>query len=511
MSELLYSPSPWQARYHRLTVDEALGGGAAGPGKSMCLLMNPINKVRIEEARIRKDPRSVVQEESSELFQMILKNPLRRGQSIGWSLHMRRTFKQLDQTLVRAHRIFPQIDSGVKWHADDYTFVFSSGYRYQFGHCQHTTDWQNYQSNEYDELLFDELCQFEEEQYENIGWRLRSSDPILMRMCYVRSMSNPVLVRDKGENYTVANPMWVRDRFVQEYPAGGVVMRQRFVHASGIVDYKTRIYFPARLYDNPNPDFIHQYERTLLTLRPHLRRALVEADWFVVFGAFFSEEWDPAMNVCRPFKIPGDWRQVRGMDWGFKTNGAIYWGAIDHDDTLWIHKEYWFKGKDSTQVAEDVREIEKELGLWNVHKNCSKITGPADTQLWEQRGERGKSKAEEMSAVGVNWTKADKKSRVRNAERVAKRLADHDGGTRTPGMVVFQTCKMLIRTIPAMQAELGNPSEPAKGGDDHGYDAISYLVAYCSRPGVGRCADDDEDDFADETVEETDRGEHGYG
>lgn len=508
---LLYKPSPWQKKFHNLTVDEALGAGSVGPGKSMCLLMNPINKVRIEEARIRRDPRSVVQDESSELFQLILKHPIKRGMSMGWALHLRRTFKMLDQTLVRAHRIFRAIDPDVKYDSESHTFIFGCGYRIQFGHCQHSEDWQNYMSNEYDEEDFDELVQFEEEQYEQIGSRLRSSDPIFMRMCYRRAMSNPVLTRSKGDNYTVTNPMWVRDRFVEQAPAGGVIMRKRIVHGDGTVDWKTRIYLPARLTDNPNKDFVFQYERTLLDMKPHLRKALMDGDWYVNAGAFFADAWEPAMHVCRPFRIPGDWRQVRGMDWGFKTNGAIYWGALDHDGTLWLHKEYWFKGKNATKVAEDIREIEKGLELWDVHKNRSKITGPADTQLWEERGESGKSKAEEMSAKGVFWTKADKKSRVRNAERVEERLNDHGGGTTTPGLVVFQTCKMLIRTIPAIQAEVGNPSEPAKGGDDHGYDATSYLVAYCSRPGVGRCADDDDDsEYADE-AESTDRGEHGYG
>lgn len=511
-AELLYRPSEWQARYHSLTVDEALGAGAVGPGKSMCLLMDPINRVRIEEARILGDPRSVVQDESNELFQLILKHPLRRGQSTGWNLHLRRTFRMLDKTLANAHRIFPQIDGGVKWHADSYTFVFSSGYRYQFGHCQHSEDWQNYQSNEYDEICFDELVQFEEEQYEQIGSRLRSSDPIFMRMLYIRSMSNPVLTRTKGDNYTVTNPMWVRDRFVELDPMGGVIRRKRIVHSNGQVDWKTRIYLPARLADNPNKDFVFQYERTLLDMKAHLRKAMMDGDWYVNAGAFFADDWDPALHVCRPFRIPGDWRQVRSMDWGFKTNGAVYWGALDHDGTLWIHKEMWFKGKDATQVAEDIREIENGLELWDNHKNRSKITGPADTQLWEERGERGKSKAEEMAAVGVTWTKADKKSRVRNAERYSERLKDHGGGTTTPGMVVFQTCKMLIRTIPAIQAEPGNPSEPAKGGDDHGYDSSTYMVAYVSRPGVGRCADDeDEADGDDDAVESADRGEHGYG
>ncbi len=38
----LYTPSPWSARFHQTTANEVLGGGSAGPGKSLSLLWDPI-------------------------------------------------------------------------------------------------------------------------------------------------------------------------------------------------------------------------------------------------------------------------------------------------------------------------------------------------------------------------------------------------------------------------------------------------------------------------------------
>ena len=88
------------------------------------------------------------------------------------------------------------------------------------------------------------------------------------------------------------------------------------------------------------------------------------------------------------------------------------------------------------------------MGWSNGRK--SKLTGPADTQLWEQRGDTGKTKAQAMADKGVYWTKADKRSRLRNAELLTARLKDHDGGTTTPGIVFFDTCQEITKLIPAI-------------------------------------------------------------
>ena len=40
--------SPWGNEFHSLAVDEALGGGSAGPGKSLALLMDPSPQMVVE-------------------------------------------------------------------------------------------------------------------------------------------------------------------------------------------------------------------------------------------------------------------------------------------------------------------------------------------------------------------------------------------------------------------------------------------------------------------------------
>ncbi len=51
MSGVAYKASPWQERFHSLKVDEALGGGSAGGGKSLCLLADPLQQIIVQHKR----------------------------------------------------------------------------------------------------------------------------------------------------------------------------------------------------------------------------------------------------------------------------------------------------------------------------------------------------------------------------------------------------------------------------------------------------------------------------
>lgn len=504
MSAPVYIPSKWQEEFHRLPHHEALGAGSAGPGKTETLLHDADGQIVTEHRRWLEA------RERGEHYQ-----------STGWALHLRRTMPMLRQTIVRSRRVFPLIDENVKWVAQEYTWEFTSGYRYQFGHCNDLDDWDQYMSAEYTWIGFDELTQFTEEQYDQIITRLRSTDPELSKMLRVRSMSNPVMRRAQNENFNVLDPYWVRRRFVEPHPDGRKTLKRKLVRQDGRVEWRTYIYLPAKLHDNPNKAFVEQYELSLLNSPPHIRRALLDGDWFLTEGSYFGAVWNKQMHVCQPFKIPAEWSVFRSMDWGFKSHGCVHWWAYDGDGTWYVFRELTFQEKTADQVADAIREIEGPLGLWNGDweqgRGKSKITGPADTQLWEKRGDKGLSKAEEFQRKGVMWTRADKNSknsgRQRNAERVSKMLGAHENGTRTPELVFFSTCGNIIRTLPGIQTDPNNPEEPLKGGEDHWYDSIAYGAAHASRGGsfVGPPRSDDDDDDEKEEVSAQQRGRYGYG
>lgn len=507
--ESIYTPSPWGAEYHSLPHKYALGAGSAGPGKTTVLIMEPLAQILSEHDRCyRRNDHEY---------------PLKWGDSTGWALHLRRSLAHLSQTILRAKRIFPAIDPGVHWSEQDKTFTFSSGYRMQYGHCHEADSWQQYYSNEYSIICWDELTQFLEEQWDQVNTRLRSSDPALMAMLKVRAMSNPIVGRPANDHFTITDPNWVRKLFVDPAPEGRKTITKRLMRANGEEFLEHRIYLPATLFDNPDKAYVEQYEAHLLGMKHHIRRALLYGDWYFTAGSFF-EEWDQDLHIVKPFKIPAHWPVFRSMDWGYKSPGVVHWWTMDDEDNIICIFEYTFQGQTDEVFSKNLKEIETRLGFWKGKRSL--LTGPADYQIYEQRGESAKSKAAVMADNGIYWVPADKKSKKHNCELFTKRLADHHGGTQSPGIVFFEHCAQAIKTIPTIQTANSGPDKgevPQDGGPDHWLDSVLFACAYASHGRVGLPIrklvvdkderpnrwDDDDEDTEDSIANE--RGRDGYG
>lgn len=499
MSESLYTPSPWQQKFHSLTTHEALGAGAAGPGKTICLRFEPLAQIVTEHQRCA-DPKH--------------KYPLQWGQSIGWALFLRRTLKQLEQTINESHREFPQIDPGVTWDASRTTWTFSSGYTYQFGHCKETHSWADYIGQAYTIILYDELNMFEEEQYNQINSRLRTTDPVLAKMLKIRAMSNPTMRREAGDSFTSKDPGWVKRYFVDPCPEGNKILTYNIRMLNGEIRKRTRIYLPARLSDNPDKAFVSQYEESLQANKPHIRQALLYGNWDAVVGAYWGEDWRPEIHTCEPFEIPFEWPMFRSMDWGFKRPGCIHWWALDEEDNLYCVRELYFQLKTDQEMARAIRAVEEDMELWKNGR--SSIIGPADNQLWESRGETGLSKAQVMARMGVPWVRASKGpgSRAHNAERLLARIQAHEMSAKHPGLKVFRTCRQLIRTLPIIQTDPTNAEQPMDGGEDHAVDSAMYAAAYAShgRRGIARRRREKEAwELEQDMAASVNRGRDGYG
>lgn len=479
-----YDPSPWGREFHALDVDEALGGGSAGPGKSLALLMDPIEQVVIEHERCKA-------------------GEIPWGQSRGWAMHMRREMPRLEQTIHRSKMLFQQVDPGAKYQDTNHKWTFSSGFQYQFGHLKDRDSFLNYRSSEFTHLGIDEIGEIEHKDiYDELVLRVRTTDPVLSRMRKVRVTSNPC-----------AN--WVRDYFVDPAPQGRVRLRRKIRLGDGSTEYRSRLFLPARLSDNPDPEFRRQYETNLRDKPPHIRAALLDGDWYVVAGAFFADIWDPALVVVKKFPVPSGWFRFRSGDWGYKQACVILWWAVTPDGELVCYRERTFNGPkarnshDAWEVAQAIKDIELAAGEWNRVRDRSRLSGPMDTQLWEERGHRGPTMADDMARVGVYWQKATK-GRRQAAQQIVKRLKMRGYNDR-PGLMFFDECHRCISTVPALATDEADPEVPRKGGPDHWYDAISYA---CAANPLASGRDDhaafDEDDDEPEAASAS-RGKYGYG
>lgn len=178
---------------------------------------------------------------------------------------LRRTFSQLskaDGLLLRAQEWLTGKAQGVETMGGTPTkWIFPSGARLEFGHCQREQDRYDYQSAAYQFIGFDELTQFTERIYLYLMSRLRRMEgaPVPLR---VRSASNPGGI---GHD-------WVKARFIE-------------------ADDDKRVFLPSRLQDNPHLDRV-EYESALNELHPYDRAQLLEGNWDVrPPGAIFRREW----------------------------------------------------------------------------------------------------------------------------------------------------------------------------------------------------------------------------
>lgn len=444
---------------------------------SMVLLTDPLEQVWCEHIRCQQS--DIPESFPGDVKAAIEQNPLKWGYSEGWSLHLRRTLTRLGETIERAHRMFPLIDPDVDWNEKRSMFTFSSGFKYQFGHCKDRNDYTNYLGQQYSHIAFDELVEFNKKQYDFICSRNRSGDPVLRLMLKKRSMSNPKMADNKGEQIDLDDPGWVKRYFVDPAPEGNTILKKRITLKSGEVVYTRRLYLPATLYDNPDKDFIRQYEIELRSKPKHIQDAYLYGRWDSVIGSFFEHSWNPDIHVCRPFKIPQHWPIFRALDWGYVSEGCLGYYAQDPElDILYKFYEVVFKRKKVADFVKGViRPFEEANKLWDPFRG-SLVTGPADTQIWEERGETALPKIQEFIQNGVNWCYADKRSREDNAQRVHERLTGHENFTRPPKLILFANCKSTKQVLPGMQTHPHEPTQPAKGGFDHPYDETSYACAY---------------------------------
>jgi hypothetical protein len=451
----LYNPSDVQREAHACTAHEILYGGTAGCGKTVFLEWDPIvTQVFGEHERFIEY--------------------LRKGvpwKSKGWSIHFRREFPMLKQTMEFVGDFIRKVDPGVHWDAEGKIYTFTCGFRYQFSHLQREEDYRIYDSSAYTGVYFDELIQFTKKQFDFLTSRVRTSDPVLRKRLRICSATNPD---------APIEGLWVKERYVDPAPEGRKLLFEEVVMSDGTKEENTMLFIPATLSDNPDAGFRVDYERRLRKLPHHVMLARLMGYWNVVDNAFFAYEWKPEHHVVDPFELPAGWTKFRAMDWGYKEACVVLWFAVNKEGDLIVYREVTFnhkvpesKRKDAQLVAIAIREIEIANGEWDKARDCSMLSGPADTQIWTKVGTIGPSIAETMSAYGVWWEKCTKDESASTAE-VVRRLRDiPKARSARPGVTVFRTCQHLVRTFPTIKTDPDNPEAPLTKGQ-HWYDTFKY-------------------------------------
>ncbi len=286
----------------------------------------------------------------------------------------RRTLPELEKSLIRtALSIYPKDIFNYQRAAHTGTFV--SGSLIDFAYCDNENDVYKYQSAEYDVIRFDELTHFTESMYIYLISRCRGANDYPK---HIKSTTNP-----GGVGHS-----WVKSRFID-------IGRSDTVHTVGGT---TRIFIPARITDNKfltekDPEYI----KRLQNLDERDRRALLDGDWDITEGRFFTS-FNRNIHICHPFIIPSEWNRYIAFDYGLDMLAA-YKIAIDFNGRAYVIDEV-YTGKDNGGEGLIVSKAADELKRICGTDRIRAIYAPPD--LWSRQKDSGKSIARLFFENGIS-------------------------------------------------------------------------------------------------------------
>lgn len=129
------------------------------------------------------------------------------------------------------------------------------------------------------------------------------------------------------------------------------------------------------------------------------------------------------------------------------------------------------------EIADGILERERSNDLMNL----SIKPGAADTQIWNMDPVGGVSTADEMSARGVDWARADKSpgSRKQGWQRLRRYLkAAAQYPLDEAGLFIFSNCTQWIRTVPVLPRYDKDRDDVDPKAEDHAGDATRYRLGY---------------------------------
>lgn len=425
-------PTPKQHAYLWLQSREAFFGGAAGGGKSDALLMAALQYVNIPHYA---------------------------------AIIFRRSYTDLSlpgAIMDRAQEWL--MGSDAKWNDNDKEFTFPSGATLTFAYLSRPKDKYRYQSAEFQFVGFDELTQFEEDDYLYLMSRLRrpSDGPLSTVPLRARGAANP-----GGSGHR-----WVKARFVDGRSPD-------------------RVFIPSGLDDNPHLDQA-AYEQSLALLDPITHAQLRHGDWTVRPPGTYIFEADhiaAAADLGRRYMKDGFEVKFQekhcGVDFGdFQT--VIVGGYETERGGIYVPPQsvVYNSRADLEDISDDFEELMKPLdGWWKDIRYDSSFAQSARTVAKMLEKSMGKHNAVRKTGrpntVPISFSHYKDLS-VKYVRLLLKNTYD-EKATRVLALApAGEGNKKLIEQLEDLQGKETDPEKVMKGNDD-GPDGLLALCAPLAR------------------------------
>lgn len=309
-----------------------------------------------------------------------------------------------------------------------------------------------YRSAEFAGMAFDEVTLLEEWVYNYLQTRLRWVG----------------LPEDEWRSRVATNPSGV----------GHLWVKRRWVDREFLPEERPEHYafVPAKVQDNPH--LPPGYAESLAHLPEELRRAYLEGDWNIFAGQVFSE-WKKDVHVIKPRTLPKQWFRFRALDYGYEAPSAVGWFAVDDNSpTIYLYRELYQNRLGPAELADAIKQMTP------ADEHISYTT--ADPSLFRVNDQTAVSNAEVMASNGVPCDAGvnDRLSGWRMLHEFLRPFEEIVGGelVTTARLKVFESCRNVVRTLPAVVINERRPEDVDTNCEDHAADMIRYGVM--SRPAL---------------------------
>ena len=405
------------------------------------------------------------------------------------AVFFRRFFPELDEAEAMSKIWFPRIHPGATYNQTFHTWSFPAGETFKFRQMPDADTFQNYQGQAFSWIALDEAAAWRTAECFKLLLSLlsRSTDPRAPN--HMRLATNTY---GKGRD-------WLMKTFhlsPAPQPMFGPLITGD--------DLPPRRVITARLEENLPLMYVQpQYIENLRASTSHnaaLQLSWTEALWAAPPGNFFGDVgWDhvivPAFEPPTPGRIRIAFDHGRTAPCGTVFVWPSKGETVDFPDgtrkatrpgDLFVVDEDYTASKPNvglklspSEIARRLRRI-VERHQWNP-KILSASGNVADTSIFSPgMNDNRASVAQDMERAGINFEAADK-ARVLGAGEVLKMLMaakpPEDGPREEPALFICANCENLLRTLPNLQRDEGEPDDVDQDGqEDHLYDALRYFL-----------------------------------
>lgn len=409
------------------------------------------------------------------------------------ALVIRRNADDLRDWTDRANQLYSKL--GAKMIGKPPEFHWPSGAIIRTGHLKDEAAYTKYQGHEYQRMLLEEVNQLPSERaYLRLIASCRSTIKGLEPRVFLTT--NPGGIGHQ----------WVKKRFIDCAPWGTSFEYAEEIFGRTLV--RSRVFIHAKIDDNPtliqnDPNYILTLEQLKYT-DPELYRAWRFGDWDVFVGQVFRE-FDRQKHVIEHVLPRSDLNHFVGVDWGYQGKesheGAFAALALclyrenykgKHFNRVVAYKEWYGKNKAPDVWAEDIYK----------HSHVQYDDAVGDASMFNPQSDGSTPIADIMQET---WDKLNKgkywirlKQGTRN--RVGRVATLHNWLSLAPDglpyLLFTEDCIHTIRTVPALIYDESKVEDVDTEGEDHLYDALTYMLSQVKFVGglgrVGKAGEDDE-------------------